>query len=187
MVGCGMGSGRAHGSPALCNVADMPALLEVPLDEVWPFVEWAAHGARGVFSLGGKDDLGRLEVRFLEPLLLDGPYRVVAAGSAAVGTAAAQNAGERAILEPQRHATSLGQPVAATGYGMPSRHERNLMRRESPGLTRVSAASVSFSKRPTLCSSGGRLRTSICARISTPWRSAPWPTSCRCGRKTARS
>ena len=69
----------------------------------------------------------------------------MAAGSMAVGSTAAQNAGDPVILLPQPHATSLGQPVAATGYGMPSKHERNLMRRESPGLTRVSAASVSFS------------------------------------------
>ncbi len=67
------------------------------------------------------------------------------AGAAAAGVAAAQAQGERVILEPQPHATSLGQPVAATGYGTPSKHERNLMRRESPGLTRVAAASVSFS------------------------------------------
>ena len=67
------------------------------------------------------------------------------AGAATAGTAVAQAQGERVILEPQQHATSLGQPVAATGYGMPSKHERNLMRRESPGLTRVAAASVSFS------------------------------------------
>ena len=70
-----------------------------------------------------------------------------AAGTATAGAAAAQAQaqGERVILQPQAHATSLGQPVAATGYGMPSKHERNLMRRESPGLTRVAAASVSFS------------------------------------------
>ena len=67
------------------------------------------------------------------------------AGAAAAGAAAAQAQGERVILEPQPHATSLGQPVAATGYGMPSKYERNLMRRESPGLTRVAAASVAFS------------------------------------------
>ncbi len=67
------------------------------------------------------------------------------AGAAAAGAAAAQAQGERVILEPQPHATSLGQPVAATGYGVPSKYERNLMRRESPGLTRVAAASVAFS------------------------------------------
>ena len=67
------------------------------------------------------------------------------AGVAAAGAAAAQAQGERVILEPQPHATSLGQPVAATGYGVPSKYERNLMRRESPGLTRVAAASVAFS------------------------------------------
>jgi sulfane dehydrogenase subunit SoxC len=40
--------------------------------------------------------------------------------------------------------TTLGQPVAARPYGVPSKYEANLQRRESPGLTRVSAASVSF-------------------------------------------
>ncbi|WP_395009525.1 sulfite dehydrogenase, partial [Undibacterium sp.] len=39
---------------------------------------------------------------------------------------------------------TLGQPVASTGDGMPSQWEKNLQRRESPGLTRVSQASVSF-------------------------------------------
>jgi len=72
---------------------------------------------------------------------------VTAAGAAALagsGAARAQAAGEDVILKPQPYATSLGQPVAANGYGMPSRYEKNLMRRESPGLTRVSAASVAF-------------------------------------------
>ena len=68
-----------------------------------------------------------------------------AAGAAAAQSAAAQLPGETIILEPQAHATSLGRSVAATGYGEPSKYERNLMRRESPGLTRVAAASVSFS------------------------------------------
>ncbi len=68
-----------------------------------------------------------------------------AATLVAAGNARAQTAGEGAILEPQPHAQGLGQPVAARGYGMPSTFETNLMRRESPGLTRVSAASVSFS------------------------------------------
>ncbi len=52
--------------------------------------------------------------------------------------------GDPAILEKQAWQTSLGKPVAATPYGMPSAHEANLQRRESPGLTRVSAASVAF-------------------------------------------
>ncbi len=52
--------------------------------------------------------------------------------------------GEDAILKLPPHSTTLGQPVAARGYGTPSVHEQNLQRRESPGLTRVSAASVAF-------------------------------------------
>ncbi|MFM8546630.1 MAG: sulfite dehydrogenase [Betaproteobacteria bacterium] len=82
----------------------------------------------------------------------------VAAGAgtlAAVTQAAAQSGrlaeasgvdgpGESAILKLPAHTRGLGQPVAARGYGAPSQWEKGLQRRESPGLTRVSAASVSF-------------------------------------------
>ncbi|MEI6113109.1 MAG: sulfite dehydrogenase [Burkholderiales bacterium] len=57
---------------------------------------------------------------------------------------AAPPSGDPAILEKQPWQTSLGHPVAAIGYGVPSKYEANLQRRESPGLTRVSAASVAF-------------------------------------------
>ena len=60
------------------------------------------------------------------------------------GRAATATEGDAAILELPAHSTTLGQPVAARGYGAPSIHEKNLQRRESPGLTRVSAASVAF-------------------------------------------
>jgi sulfane dehydrogenase subunit SoxC len=67
-----------------------------------------------------------------------------ALGSSAPGPAGAQGAGDPAILTPAPHSTSLGLPVAARPYGAPSRYEANLQRRQSPGLTRVDAASVSF-------------------------------------------
>ena len=67
-----------------------------------------------------------------------------AAASVAGGAAFAQARGDDAILKPRPHAVALGQPVAATGYGLPSQYERDLQRRESPGLTRVRQASVSF-------------------------------------------
>ena len=65
---------------------------------------------------------------------------------AGAGAAAATRAadGDPAILQLPAHTRSLGQPVAARGYGVPSVWEKNLQRRESPGLARVSAASVSF-------------------------------------------
>ena len=75
---------------------------------------------------------------------------LAAAGAVAAGAASAQPQrdagfkGESEILELPEHSKSLGQPVAARGYGSPSQFEQNLQRRESPGLTRVSAASVSF-------------------------------------------
>lgn len=67
-----------------------------------------------------------------------------AAGAAAAQTPAPAGAGDPAILNLPGHSKSLGQAVAARGYGLPSTWERNLQRRESPGLTRVSQASVSF-------------------------------------------
>jgi sulfane dehydrogenase subunit SoxC len=74
------------------------------------------------------------------------------AASAAIGAAAAGKPalaqavgdGDPAILNLPPHSTSLGKPVAANPYGVPSKYETNLLRRESPGLTRVSQASVAF-------------------------------------------
>jgi sulfane dehydrogenase subunit SoxC len=77
-----------------------------------------------------------------------GKALAMGAGVAATHANAASAEGEDAILKLPPHTVGLGQPVAARGYGVPSQYERNLQRRESPGLTRVGAASVSFS--PTL-------------------------------------
>jgi sulfane dehydrogenase subunit SoxC len=68
---------------------------------------------------------------------------LAAAGLAAANVAGAAD-GDPAILELPAHSKGLGQPVAARPYGMPSEHERNLQRRQSPGLTRVGQSSVSF-------------------------------------------
>ncbi len=72
----------------------------------------------------------------------------LAAGTALAGgsaiAASAKRTGDPNILFLPEHSTTLGKPVAANPYGMPSKYETNLLRRESPGLTRVSAASVSF-------------------------------------------
>lgn len=52
--------------------------------------------------------------------------------------------GDPNILELPEHSKTLGKPVTANPYGQPSKYETNLLRRQSPGLTRVSEASVSF-------------------------------------------
>ena len=69
---------------------------------------------------------------------------VAAAGQASAQSNPVSGQGDPNILQMPAHTKGLGQPVAALGYGVPSVHEKNLQRRESPGLTRVSAASVSF-------------------------------------------
>ena len=65
-------------------------------------------------------------------------------GAAALVATGARAQGDPAILNLPAHSTGLGQPVAARPYGLPSEYEKNLQRRESPGLTRVPQASVSF-------------------------------------------
>ena len=81
----------------------------------------AAHGARRRFM---------------------GQALALGAGATAAGARAAD--GDPAILNLPEHSKGLGQGVATSGYGLPSRHEQNLQRRASPGLTRVPQASVSF-------------------------------------------
>ena len=69
-----------------------------------------------------------------------------AAGMTASAAALAQHAseGDTHILNLPAHATGLGQGVALPGYGKPSQFEANLQRRQSPGLTQTTQASVSF-------------------------------------------
>ena len=73
-----------------------------------------------------------------------------AALAATGGTALAQtnpvasDGGDPNILNLPEHAKGLGLGVATDGYGKPSRFEANVQRRQSPGLTQTTQASVSF-------------------------------------------
>ena len=70
---------------------------------------------------------------------------LMVAGAAIAAPLAARAAdGDPAILNLPEWSTTLGQPVAARPYGLPSQYESQLLRRESPGLARVGGASVSF-------------------------------------------
>ena len=69
----------------------------------------------------------------------------LAAGAAlAAPMVARASEGDPDILNLPEWSTTLGQPVATRPYGMPSKFESQLLRRESPGLARVGGASVSF-------------------------------------------
>ena len=70
--------------------------------------------------------------------------KAVALAGGVAATTGARAQGDPAILTLPAHSKGLGQPVAALGYGLPSEHEKNLQRRESPGLTRVAQSSVAF-------------------------------------------
>jgi sulfane dehydrogenase subunit SoxC len=78
---------------------------------------------------------------------LRGAFAAAAAGLALSPTLSqgrGTEAGDPAILDLPEHSKALGQPVVARAYGAPSKYEKNLQRRESPGLTRVGGSSVSF-------------------------------------------
>jgi sulfane dehydrogenase subunit SoxC len=64
--------------------------------------------------------------------------------AAAIATPLARASGDANILELPEHSKGLGQGVASEGYGQPSKHETNVQRRPSPGLTQTAQASVSF-------------------------------------------
>ena len=69
----------------------------------------------------------------------------LAAGAALAAPMVARAAeGDPNILQNPEWTTTLGQPVAMRPYGLPSKFESQLIRRESPGLARVGGASVSF-------------------------------------------
>ena len=76
--------------------------------------------------------------------------RFMAGGAAAVaGGLAATVAPVAAQTKPSPPAVApwtrtLGAPVGASGYGMPSKHESSVQRRQSPGLTPQPQSSVSF-------------------------------------------
>ena len=76
-------------------------------------------------------------------------FVAAAAGAAVPATMAQGNpvpseGGDPNILNLPEHSTGLGQGVAVNGYGVPSKFESNLQRRQSPGLTQTTQASVSF-------------------------------------------
>jgi sulfane dehydrogenase subunit SoxC len=77
-------------------------------------------------------------------------FAAAAAGVAAPvafaqGNPVPKEGGDPNILNLPEHATGLGQGVSPEGsYGKPSKYETNVQRRQSPGLTQTTQASVSF-------------------------------------------
>jgi sulfane dehydrogenase subunit SoxC len=92
----------------------------------------------------GRLDATRREAAHTARRRFMGQALAFGAGAAAAPAARAAPEGDPAILDLPEHSKGLGQGVATNGYGVPSKHEKNLQRRESPGLTRMPQASVSF-------------------------------------------
>ncbi len=108
-------------------------------------VRKAPEGFLGPDSLRRVSSLPRDERRGF----IRAAFAAALAGTAAAGARAQDNplpagGGDPRILELPPHSTGLGQPVVTDGYGKPSRYETNVQRRQSPGLTQTTQASVSF-------------------------------------------
>ena len=97
-------------------------------------------GIRAVFSEAKK---GRRD-------FIRNAFAAAAAGAAvpvalAQGNPVAAGGGDPNILTLPAHSVGLGQGVAQNdGYGKPSQYESGVQRRQSPGLTQTTQASVSF-------------------------------------------
>ncbi len=68
----------------------------------------------------------------------------LAGGTAAAAAAQADAPSRNLPPNVPEWSRTLGAPVLASPYGVPSRFEKNVVRRESPGLTRTPHSSVSF-------------------------------------------
>ncbi|MET4579106.1 sulfite dehydrogenase [Ottowia thiooxydans] len=82
-------------------------------------------------------------------------FATAMAGAAATTAHAQANpvgveGGDANILNLPPHSKGLGQAVATDGYGKPSKYEGNVQRRQSPGLTQTTQASVSFAPMQSL-------------------------------------
>ncbi|MDI9333814.1 MAG: sulfite dehydrogenase [Cytophagales bacterium] len=76
--------------------------------------------------------------------LLAGAFGAALAGLTKPAQAQAQTEDDPNIVVLPAHSKGLGQGVATNAYGVPSQFEKNIIRRESPGLTQVPQAGVSF-------------------------------------------
>ncbi len=99
-------------------------------------------GVRAVFreAHAGRRDF----VRGAFAAALAGAATTAAPLAMAQANPAPAGGGDPNILELPAHTRGLGQPVVTDGYGKPSQYEANVQRRQSPGLTQTTQASVSF-------------------------------------------
>ncbi len=102
----------------------------------------SADGVRQVFreAKEGRRDF----IRGAFASALAGAGTVVAGRAAAQANPVPADGGDPNILNLPAHSTGLGQSVVTDGYGSPSKYEKNVQRRQSPGLTQTHQASVSF-------------------------------------------
>ncbi len=105
-------------------------------------------GIRQVFAQGQQGRRDFMRSAFVAAAAVGAAGAAGAASSLPLATATSNpvpsDGGDPHILVLPEHSLGLGQPVATDGYGKPSKFEANVQRRQSPGLTQTTQASVSF-------------------------------------------
>ena len=96
----------------------------------------------GFLDTGAIEEISHNGIDDRRRALLKASFLGALAGSVVPSAVAA---GDPDILQLPPWSTSLGNPVAQNPYGQPSQYEKNIVRRQSPGLTQTTQASVSFS------------------------------------------
>ena len=97
---------------------------------------------QGILTIFAQARSGRRD--FIRSAFAAAAASAAAAKAMAQGNPVPREGGDENILNLPEHAKGLGQGVATEGYGKPSRYESNVQRRQSPGLTQTTQASVSF-------------------------------------------
>lgn len=103
---------------------------------------------KGRIQLAPENHLNAEQIRAAKPARRGFMRQTLAAagGALAAASSAAALAKAASGLPPEVPAwtRALGAPVGAAGYGMPSKFEASVQRRQSPGLTRTPLSSISF-------------------------------------------
>ena len=99
-------------------------------------------GREGIQKVFAEGKAGRRD--FIRSAFAAAAAGAVAPAALSQGNPVPAEGGDPNILNLPEHSKALGQGVATSGYGSPSKFESNLQRRQSPGLTQTTQASVSF-------------------------------------------
>ncbi len=116
----------------------MPALIKAPENFLSP------HDVKTVFVQAQHGRRDFIRSAFLSATAAGTAASASRTNAQTVAPRVQAGSDDPAIVKLPQHTTGLGKAVVTDGYGLPSTYEKNIQRRQSPGLTQTNQASVSF-------------------------------------------